>query len=441
MPEPQDIEYPSRSQNETFDCGVFGAREFRCRVGRRPLHLAIVHVNVIDATGSPPKADMTVIVTDGHIVALGTSDAVHAPADANTVDGSGKYLIPGLWDMHVHQVFGDWLPRDEKVVLPLFVANGITGVRDMGGDLDVLKEWRAATAAGKLLGPRMIIAGPMLDGPVPRFPSSAPVANAAGGRKVVDDLKARGVDFIKIQSLIPRDGYFAAADEARKLGIVFVGHVPDAVRASEASNAGQKSIEHFTGIFEGCTTIEDRLLKGPKSLGLNVENYDPARARALIALMAKNQTWQVPTLVWERGQWLVDDIDKSHDPLTKYAPPSLEGSHLAHVCERHHENHGHRPVAGAQEVRADGARHDACNVPCRRTVDGRHGHRGRRAHIPGVQLARGAGAVCEGGADPDAGLTDRDLESRQVHESPRRHGHCRAGKARRSRAARRQSAR
>jgi imidazolonepropionase-like amidohydrolase len=290
--------------------------------GGPPSALAITHINVIDATGSPPQADMTVIIQDGHIISLGKSDAVHAPAGAKTVDGSGKYLVPGLWDMHVHQVFGDWLPRDEKVVLPLFVANGITGVRDMGGDLDVLKEWRAATAAGKLLGPRMIIAGPMLDGPVPRFPSSAPVANAADGRRVVDDLKARGVDFIKIQSLIPRDGYFAAADEAKKLGIVFVGHVPDAVRASEASNAGQKSIEHFTGIFEGCTAIEDQLLKGPKSLGINVKNYDPERAKALIALMAKNQTWQVPTLVWERGQWLVDAIDKSHDPLAKYAPAS-----------------------------------------------------------------------------------------------------------------------
>ncbi|HEX4150759.1 MAG TPA: amidohydrolase family protein [Steroidobacteraceae bacterium] len=284
--------------------------------------LAITHINVIDATGAPLQRDMTVIVRDGRIAELGKSDAVHAPAGAEAVDGSGKYLIPGLWDMHVHEVFGDWLPRDEKVVPPLFVANGITGVRDMGGDLDVLKEWRAAIAAGKLLGPRMIIAGPMLDGPVPRFPSSAPVANAADARRIVDDLTARGVDFIKIQSLIPRDGYFAAADEAKKLGIVFVGHVPDAVRASEASNAGQKSIEHFTGIFEGCSSIEDELIKGPKTLGQKVKTYDPARARALIALMAKNHTWQVPTLVWERGQWLVDDIDLSHDPLTKYAPAS-----------------------------------------------------------------------------------------------------------------------
>jgi imidazolonepropionase-like amidohydrolase len=284
--------------------------------------LAIIHINLIDATGGPALPDMTVLVRDGRITEVGNGGTVTAPRKSKIVNGTGKYLIPGLWDMHVHTIFGDWLPRNEKVMLPLFVANGITGVRDMGGDLEELKQWRAAIAAGTLLGPRMIIAGPMLDGPVPRFPSSAPISNAADGTRTVDELKARGVDFIKIQSLIPREGYFAAAAEAKKQGITFVGHVPDAVRASEASNAGQKSIEHFTGIFEGSTPIEDDLLKGPKSLGLNVKNFDSARAKTLIALMAKNQTWQVPTLVWERGQWLVDDIDLTHDPLTRYAPGS-----------------------------------------------------------------------------------------------------------------------
>ena len=285
-------------------------------------NLVFTHVNIIDATGSPVQPDMTVTIHGEHIVEIARSDQVHFLPNARIVDARGKYLIPGLWDMHVHTVFGDWLPRNEKVTLPLFVANGITGVRDMGGELDVLKLWRSEIAAGQLLGPLMVIAGPMLDGPVPRFPSSAPVANAADGRKLVDELTSQGVDFIKIQSLIPRDGYFAAANEAKKLGITFVGHVPDAVRASEASNAGQKSIEHFTGIFEGCSTIEDQLVKGPKSLGRNVATYDPERAKALIALMARNHTWQVPTLVWERGQWLVDDIDVSHDPLIRYAPPA-----------------------------------------------------------------------------------------------------------------------
>ena len=282
--------------------------------------LAFRHVNVIDATGSPVRPDMTVLVEGQRIVDLGKSGDVQIPKGAKIVDAAGKFLIPGLWDMHVHTIFGDWIPKDENIILPLFVANGVTGVRDMGSDLEAVKQWRSQIAAGKLLGPRMIVAGPMLDGPTPRFPSSVPVSDSASGRKVVDDLRNAGVDFIKIQSLVPRDGYFAAASEANKLGITFVGHVPDAVRASEASSAGQKSIEHFTGVFEGCSTIEDQLLKGRRTLGQNVATFNPERAKTLIALFAKNQTWQVPTLAWERGQWLVDDIDLSQDPLIKYAP-------------------------------------------------------------------------------------------------------------------------
>jgi imidazolonepropionase-like amidohydrolase len=211
--------------------------------------LAFVHATVIAATGSPAQPDMTVIVEDRRIVEIGTSASVKVPKNARVVEARDKYLIPGLWDMHVHEIFGDWIPEDEKVTPLLFVANGITGVRDMGGDLEPLKKWRSRIASGDLLGPRMVIAGPMLDGPIPAFPSSAPVKDAADGRRIVDELKANGADFIKIQSLVPRDGYFAAADEAKKQGIVFAGHVPDAVRAVEASNAGQKSIEHLTGVF------------------------------------------------------------------------------------------------------------------------------------------------------------------------------------------------
>ena len=284
--------------------------------------LAITHVNLIDGTGSPAQADMTVIVEGKHILQIGKSDATPVPKATKIVDGRGKYLIPGLWDMHVHEIFGAWLPEDEKITPLLFVANGVTGVRDMGGDLEALKKWRARIAEGRLLGPRMIISGPMLDGPVPQFPSSEPVKDAAEGRRIVDELQKDGVDFIKIQSLVPRDGYFAAADEAKKDGIVFAGHVPDKVRATEASNAGQKSIEHLTGVFEGCSTVEDELMAAPRGPGRGrfLSTYDPARAKALIVLFVKNQTWQVPTLYWERGEWLIEQTNSGPDPLAKYAP-------------------------------------------------------------------------------------------------------------------------
>jgi imidazolonepropionase-like amidohydrolase len=284
--------------------------------------VAITHVNVIDATGVPVQTDMTVIVRGKEIAQIGKGGATPLPKTAVVVDGREKFLIPGLWDMHVHEIFGAWLPEDEKITPVLFVANGVTGVRDMGGDLEPLKKWRARIADGKLLGPRMIISGPMLDGPVPQFPSSAPVKDAAEGRRIVDDLQMNGADFIKIQSLVPRDGYFAAADEAKKGGIVFAGHVPDKVRATEASNAGQKSIEHLTGVFEGCSTVEDELMAAPRGPGRGrfLSTYDPSRAKTLIALFARNQTWQVPTLYWERGEWLIEQTNAGPDPLVKYAP-------------------------------------------------------------------------------------------------------------------------
>jgi hypothetical protein len=184
----------------------------------------------------------------------------------------------------------------------------------------VLQQWRKEISAGTLLGPRIVMSGPMLDGPKPRFPSSIAIKTPEDGRRAVDDLKQRGADFIKLQSLIPRDAVFAIADEARRQQITFVGHVPDSVRASEASNAGQKSFEHLIGIFEGSSPLEDEFLKGGKTEGKFLSTYDPKLAGALFASLAKNQTWQCPTLVWERGGNLLELSDFAHDPLAKYAP-------------------------------------------------------------------------------------------------------------------------
>ena len=280
--------------------------------------LVIDDVTVIDTTGGPVQAHRTVVVQDGRIVDVYAAD--FRDKNALRVDGRGRFLIPGLWDMHVHTAFGDWFPKGKEVALPLFIANGVTGVRDMGGELDVLQGWRKEIGAGTLLGPRMVVAGPMLDGPKPRFPSSVAITTPEDGRRAVDDLKKRGVDFIKLQSLIPREAVFAIADEARKQGITFVGHVPDAVRASEASNAGQKSFEHLIGIFEGSSPLEDEFLKGGKTEGRFLESYDQARAERLFALLAKNQTWQCPTLVWERGGNLIDETDFASDTRAKYVP-------------------------------------------------------------------------------------------------------------------------
>ena len=204
----------------------------------------IIHdVTLVDGTGAPAKPHQTVIVEDGKIAAIDNSGMGFAgKLTGKHVDGSGKFLIPGLWDMHVHMVFGDWFPQGKEITLPLFIANGITGVRDMGGELDVLQQWRKEISAGALIGPRIVISGPMLDGPKPRFPSSVAITTPEDGRKAVDDLKRRGADFIKLQSLIPREAVFAIADEAKKQGISFVGHVPDAVLRVSGFECGAEKL-------------------------------------------------------------------------------------------------------------------------------------------------------------------------------------------------------
>jgi imidazolonepropionase-like amidohydrolase len=148
------------------------------------------------------------------------------------------------------------------------------------------------------------------------------VATPEDGRRAVRELSQRGADFIKLQSLIPREAVFAIAEEAKTVGIPFAGHVPDAVRASEASAAGQKSFEHLIGIFEGSSTREDEFLKGEKSPGRFLDSFDETRLAGLAALLARNRTWQCPTLVWERGGNLIEERDLAHDPLARYAPAS-----------------------------------------------------------------------------------------------------------------------
>jgi len=288
--------------------------------GNQPL--VLTNVTVIDVRGGPPRPGMSVVIGGGFITRVAPGAPPADQGQERRIDASGKFLIPGLWDMHVHLTFGDWFPGAREITLPLFVANGVTGVRDMGSDLEPVLEWRKAIDAGTLLGPRIVTPGPMLDGPKPRFPSSLAIATAEDGRRAVRQLKQRGADFIKLQSLVPREAVFAIADEAKKQGMVFVGHVPDAVRASEASNAGQKSFEHLIGVFEGSSPAEDEFLTGAKGPGRFLATYDPDRAARLAALLARNRTWQCPTLVWERGGNLIEESDFAHDPLAKYAPAS-----------------------------------------------------------------------------------------------------------------------
>jgi imidazolonepropionase-like amidohydrolase len=284
--------------------------------------IAITHVTVINPGAASVQPDSIVVINGDRITFVSHSAAVPLARNTRVIDTRGQFLIPGLWDMHVHSAFGDWFPGGRDIILPLFIANGVTGVRDMGGDISVLFAWRKEIAARKIIGPRMIISGPMLDALLPdgklRFPSSIAVTTPESAVAAVDSLKAQGVDFIKVQSVISHDAYLAAAAEAHKVGLPIVGHVPDKVRIAETIAAGQKSIEHLMGSFEGCSTEEDKFIRGEGDLKLLLTTQDQKKCDDLIRQLAQSQTWQVPTLAWQRGGTFLDQRDLKHDPLDKY---------------------------------------------------------------------------------------------------------------------------
>jgi imidazolonepropionase-like amidohydrolase len=279
---------------------------------RFPRPLAFVHVTVIDCTGAAPQPDMTVVVADGRIAAVGK--IVPIPANAQVVDGSGKFLIPGLWDMHAHCEYEGRPGR----FLPLFLAHGVTGIRDMGGVLQDLSRLRREIEEGKRIGPRMVISGETVDGPIDKTLPHAErlrlfAASAAEGRACVRLLKQRGSDGVKVYSGLDSEAYFAIAEEAKKEGLAFWGHVPEVVRVADASDAGQRSLEHLQDIMRACSTLEEQMKEEARQvlpqgldaalLVLDVQfqrapvTYSEEKADALFARLKKNDTWVCPTML------------------------------------------------------------------------------------------------------------------------------------------------
>ena len=304
-----------------------------------PGTFAFVHATVIDATGAAPKRNQTVVVSGGRIAAVGDSADVAIPSGARAIDATGKFLIPGLWDLHVHT-------RYQGIDhLRLLLVNGITTARDMGGPwshLNIIKRWRDEIARGERIGPRLLTGGPLLDGADSPWSHAAVVPDEEEGRRVVRQLSAEGADFAKVYSGLTRESFFAIADEARSVGLPVVGHVPNAVSVTEASDAGQRSVEHMTGILLASSDREGEFRNGdrfdPLRLRALRNSLDLSKFEALAALLRRNGTSVVPTLSngWTRlGRARQDEGVLEADRLryvpeayrtewTRLQPPSVD---------------------------------------------------------------------------------------------------------------------
>jgi imidazolonepropionase-like amidohydrolase len=271
---------------------------------------------------------MSILIIDGQIRGIARSSRLRIPENAQVLDAQGKYLIPGLWNMHVH--LGSY--ADGKRSFADYLAEGVTGVRDMGSPLEDILRLRKETAQGAIVGPELVVVGPIVQGPLPfQMPVFISVKDPSAARQTVDMLRSSGVEFIKIQDAIPHDIYLAVAEQSRKDGLPFVGHIPPTILPEEASDLGQHSIEHlggrFWGLLVGASKDESALHAEELQMyddilnALNrhspppltnmqaaftkrlVESYDPNKASALMSRFKKNDTWQCPTLVVLHTLW------------------------------------------------------------------------------------------------------------------------------------------
>lgn len=278
--------------------------------------LVFTDVTVIDVTGGAAKSGLTVVISGDRIIEIGPPRQVRIPQGAQIINARGKFLIPGLWDMHVH------VGTAGEALFPALIANGITSVREMGGQGEQTLALRDRVKAGSLLGPRIKATGLILESPrfiqiVERITGDSftgkriGVAGADEARRAVEANAQMGADFLKIRTCASRETYLAIAAEAKRAGLPLVGHLPDGISPIEASDAGQRSIEHGWVMLNKIP--EDKL-------------------KEISARLLKNNTHIVPTLVAGRGYRetpdaealaVIDDKAGLRDARRKYVPQSL----------------------------------------------------------------------------------------------------------------------
>lgn len=265
--------------------------------------LLITDVTVIDGSGSPPRENASILVRGNRIARVGRAEEITVPDGVPVYDGQGEYVIPGLWDMHTHAL---WEPFVTDGFLRLFLVNGVTGIRDMGGTLEVLQAVRPGGGADSPLNPRIVASGPWLNEFVidPRAGIAVETADAA--REAVASFARAGVDFVKVYLHLPRAVFLAILDEARNRGLPVAGHVPVEISSEEASELGMRSIEHMRS-----------------EIGGFCEEVGNAKCEDLFSVFRRNGTWQTPTLLVRGNRALLDAESFGKDASLRYAPRGL----------------------------------------------------------------------------------------------------------------------
>ena len=301
---------------------------------REQADLLIRHATVIDVASGKTVANQAIAVAGDTIRGVGADGSLSRRYTARSnVDATGKFVMPGLWDMHVHFGGGQELIEENKDLLPLYVANGVTTVRDCAADITPsVLEWRSAVAEGRLLGPRIFTSGPKLEGYKPLWKGTIEVGTPIEVNAALDRLQAMKVDFVKItDNTLKPEIFLYAVKEAKRRGIKTSAHTPYALTIVQAADAGLSSVEHVDYLIKagspkeaeiGAEYVAGKLTYGQASDAF-VETFNRDYAKGVYRELAKRHIAVTPTLNMGRILAYLDREDHSKDVSLAYIGPGL----------------------------------------------------------------------------------------------------------------------
>ncbi|HZX81335.1 MAG TPA: amidohydrolase family protein [Lysobacter sp.] len=306
-----------------------------------PVDVLVRDVTLIDVVDGKRHAHRDIALRDGRIVAITDSAAKIDRSARRIVDGRGKYAIPGLWDMHVHFGGGEKLIEENRALLPLYVAHGITAVRDAAGDLSPsVFRWRDAIAAGREAGPTIFTSGPKIEGRNSIWPGDIEIDSEAELDRALDRLAAERVDFIKItDNTLSPALFLKALEKVGARGMISSAHIPMAVSVAQASDAGLGSIEHIAYAYKAGVPGEAELSRRFAAGELDARGvwdrvdaaFDAESARAAYRRLARNGTAVTPTLNGSLVTAYLDRDDHAGDDYLKYIGPGLQATYAWRV--------------------------------------------------------------------------------------------------------------